>query len=276
MYLTRKIRFSAAHTCQYDRWTEQQNLRQYGACAMGSGHGHDYLCEVTVRGVIQADTGIVVNLVDIKQILNDTVGVLDTTHLNHDVPEFQAVVPSSEMLTHALWDRIGQVLSGCTLSRVRLHEDKTRYIEYYGGDGMIYVTRQIEFNAAHRLHSPWISDEENSTIFGKCNNPNGHGHNYQLEVTVRGAIDTKTGTVMALGELDRVIETEVMARFDHKNLNEDLEEFRSLNPTSEEFARVIWNRLAPHFTSPELYKIRLVETSNNAFEYYGEVDGRPY
>jgi len=276
MYLTRKIRFSAAHACRNIRWTEQQNLRQYGACAMGSGHGHDYICEVTVKGVIRAESSIVVNLVDIKQILNDTVGVLDMTHLNHDVMEFQGLVPSSEILTYTLWNRLDPGVRGCTLFRVRLHESRTRYIEYYGGDDMMYVTRQIEFNAAHRLHSPMLSDEENALLFGKCNNPNGHGHNYQLEVTVRGTIDMKTGTVMALGELDRVIESEVLNRFDHKNLNEDLEEFRSVNPTSEEFARVIWNRLVPHFTSPELYKIRLVETSNNAFEYYGEIDGRPY
>ena len=273
IYLTRKIRFSTAHTCRNGSWTETQNRQQYGACATGSGHGHDYLCEVTVKGGIQADTGIVVNLINIKQILKDTVGVLDMTHLNHDVPEFQTAVPTSEMLTQMLWDRIRTQLTDCTLSRVRLHEGRTRYIEYHGEDGMMYVTRQIEFNAAHRLHSLALSDEENVAVFGKCNNPNGHGHNYQLEVTVRGAIDAKTGTVMPLGELDRIIESEIMARYDHKNLNEDLEEFRTVNPTSEEFARIIWNRLTPHFTTPELYKIRLVETSNNAFEYYGEVDG---
>ena len=135
---------------------------------------------------------------------------------------------------------------------------------------MVDVTRRVEFNSAHRLHSRFLSDEENARIFGKCNNPMGHGHNYELEVTVRGAIDERTGMVIGIGELDEVIQREIVERYDHKNLNLDLEEFQTVNPTSEEFARVIWSRLASCFTRPALYRVRLVETGNNSFEYYGE------
>ncbi|MYI99940.1 MAG: 6-carboxytetrahydropterin synthase [Gemmatimonadetes bacterium] len=117
-----------------------------------------------------------------------------------------------------------------------------------------------------------LSDEENVRIFGKCNNPHGHGHNYELEVTVRGPVDEKTGTVIDMGRFDEVLQKEVVDRYDHRHLNRDLEEFRTVNPTSEELLRVIWKRLLPCFDTPSLYRIRLVETSKNAFEYYGEED----
>jgi 6-pyruvoyltetrahydropterin/6-carboxytetrahydropterin synthase len=270
MFLTRKITFSAAHTCRNPAWSDDRNRRIYGGCGAGSGHGHDYVCEATVKGRVDPKTGIVVNLVDVKQTLKGVVGPLDRAHLNYDDPVFRALTPTTERLARELWRRLAPRLEGCELSRVRLHENRMRYVEYTGEDAMVYVTRRVEFNAAHRLHSRVLSDEENMRIFGKCNNPKGHGHNYELEVTVRGAIDEKTGMVIGLGDLDGVIQQEIVERYDHKNLNLDLEEFRTVNPTSEEFARVIWRRLAPRFTTPALYKIRLVETSNNAFEYYGE------
>lgn len=271
LYLTRKIEFAAAHVCRRPEWSDNRNRRVYGACAVGSSHGHDYICDLTVKGPIDPCTGMVVNLVEVNRTLKAVVGVLDSTHLNHDHPAFQERVPTTERLALVLWDRLQPWLpDGCSLHRVQLQESRTRAVEYRGEDTMVYVTRRVEFNAAHRLHSHVLSDEENAEVFGKCNNPNGHGHNYGLEVTVRGPIDERTGTVIDLGRLDQIIEEEVVARYDHKNLNVDLEEFRTLNPTSEAFARVIWDRLAPHLTSPALYRVRLVETSKNSFEYYGE------
>lgn len=276
MYLSRRIRFSAAHRCRIEDWTDFQNARAFGKCSTGTGHGHDYLCEVTIEGPIDARTGIVVNLVDVKQVLLNTVGVLDSSHLNHDMAEFENAMPTTELVARALWDRIVSWKVDFRLSRIRLYQDRRRFVDFHGETEMVYVTRQIEFNAAHRLHSAALSDEENATIFGKCNNPNGHGHNYQLEVTVRGSVDPTTGTVIGVGEMDDILDVEVMRRFDHRNLNEDLVEFKRLNPTSEEFSRVIWNHLLPRFNKVELYKIRLVETTNNAFEYYGENHERPY
>ena len=245
----------------------------YGKCTVGSGHGHNYLCEATVKGPIQRDTGIVVNLVDVKRVLVETVGTLDMSHLNCDVPELQGMVPTLEVLARLLWNRIDGIDKDWDLHRIRLHQDRYLFVDVDGEDGMVYVTRQIEFNAAHRLHSHALSDEENVSLFGKCNNPNGHGHNYRLEVTVRGAVDERTGTVISTAEMDEILESEVMQRYDHRNLNMDLEEFQNTNPTSEVFARVIWSRLFPRFKAADLFKIRLVETENNAFEYYGDTNG---
>lgn len=272
LYLTRKIEFAAAHVCRRPEWPDEQNRRVYGACAIGSGHGHDYVCDVTVKGPIDPRTGMVVNLVEVNRTLKAVVGVLNATHLNDDHPAFQERVPTTEWLTLVLWDRLQPHLERCLLHRIRLQESRTRVVEYRGEGSMVYVTRRIEFNAAHRLHSAVLSDEENAEVFGKCNSPNGHGHNYELEVTVRGPVDERTGTVIDLEHLDQVLEEEVMARYDHKNLNVDVEEFRTLNPTSEMFARVIWDRLAVRLADPPraLYRVRLVETSKNAFEYYGE------
>ncbi|MBM3262796.1 MAG: 6-carboxytetrahydropterin synthase [candidate division Zixibacteria bacterium] len=270
MLLTRKISFSAAHACRNPVWTDEVNVRMYGSCALGTGHGHDYLCELAVAGRIDPQTGIVVNLVDIKQRLKRVVGPLDSSHLNVDDPAFRDKMPTTERLAVEIWNRLLPAMNDCELFSLRLHETRTRRVEYRGDPNMVDVTRRVEFNSAHRLHSRFLSDEENARIFGKCNNPMGHGHNYELEVTVRGAIDERTGMVIGIGELDEVIQREIVERYDHKNLNLDLEEFQTVNPTSEEFARVIWSRLASCFTRPALYRVRLVETGNNSFEYYGE------
>jgi 6-pyruvoyltetrahydropterin/6-carboxytetrahydropterin synthase len=107
----------------------------------------------------------------------------------------------------------------------------------------ISVFRKEHFNAAHRLYNPNWSDEKNEQVFGKCNNPNYHGHNYDLIVKVTGEVDPETGYVMDMKELKDVIKAEVIDRFDHKNLNLDTEEFKNLNPTAEHISHVIWNLL---------------------------------
>ena len=134
---------------------------------------------------------------------------------------------------------------------------------------IVSVYRKSHFNAAHRLHSPQMSTEENKAIFGKCNNEHYHGHNYEMEVKVTGPIDPKTGYVMDLKVLSDIIENEVCERFDHKNLNLDTVEFKDLNPTAENIVVVIYNiikkNLAPHL---EL-AVRLYETPRNFVEFNG-------
>lgn len=270
MHLTRKARFSAAHLCRNPAWPEARNRRVYGTCAVGSGHGHDYVAEFTFGGPVDPRTGIVLNLSEVKDRLAAVIEPLDLSHLNHDHEALKGPAPTSERLVRYLWQALGKGTGPGVLKRIRLHESRTRNIEYTGDDSMVYVTRSVEFNAAHRLHSIRLSDEENVRIFGKCNNPHGHGHNYELAVTVRGPVDEETGTVIDMGRLDDILQQEVVDRYDHRHLNHDLEEFRSVNPTSEELLRVIWKRLLPFFDSPSLYKLRLVETAKNAFEYFGE------
>ena len=135
---------------------------------------------------------------------------------------------------------------------------------------MMYVTRREHFSAAHRLFNPSWSDERNDRVFGKCNNPAGHGHNYYLEVTVAGEVDTQTGYVVDLKELKRVIHAHVIDRLDHKNLNTDVDFLNGVIPTAENIAIGIWNQLVDRMPQGTLYQIRLYETEKNFVDYRGE------
>jgi 6-pyruvoyltetrahydropterin/6-carboxytetrahydropterin synthase len=132
----------------------------------------------------------------------------------------------------------------------------------------ISLTRRYRFAASHRLHTPRLSESENQRVYGKCSNPYGHGHNYFVEVTVSGPVDTATGMIANLGQLDPFVETHILDAFDQKYLNEQVPEFapeKSLVPTTENLCRVIFQRLR-NFPLAHLDRIRIEETSNNSFE----------
>jgi 6-pyruvoyltetrahydropterin/6-carboxytetrahydropterin synthase len=135
---------------------------------------------------------------------------------------------------------------------------------------MIYVTRRVEFSASHVYHNPKLSPEENRRIFGKCNNPHGHGHNYTLEVTVAGSINPTTGMVVDLKELKTILEREVLQLMDHKFLNEEVAAFANKIPTTENIAVEIWHLLAPKLSFGKLHRIRLYETPDLYVDYYGD------
>lgn len=131
----------------------------------------------------------------------------------------------------------------------------------------ISVFRKAHFNAAHRLYNPNWTDEKNDRVFGLCNNPNFHGHNYELEVKVTGDVDVETGYLIDLKDLKEVIYEQIEKRFDHKNLNLDTEEFKNLNPTAENICFVIWNILRSHLDEKYALAVRLYETPRNFVEY---------
>ncbi len=131
----------------------------------------------------------------------------------------------------------------------------------------VAVFRKEQFNAAHRLHNPDWSEEKNDEVFGKCNNPNWHGHNYDLIVELRGEPDPQTGYVYDMKVLSEIIKNKVTKRFDHKNLNLDVPEFRNLNPTAENIAIVIYDILRKEIDDKLDLKIRLYETERNFVEY---------
>ena len=112
---------------------------------------------------------------------------------------------------------------------------------------MVRLSERFEFSAAHRLHSPQMGAQANREVFGKCNNPSGHGHNYEVEVVIAGEPDPRTGLIMPVGELQRIVNQRVITIFDHKHLNVDCQEFRTLNPTVENIAQVIYDKLADGF-----------------------------
>ena len=135
----------------------------------------------------------------------------------------------------------------------------------------VYITRNVHFNAAHRLHNPEKSDEWNRTTFGKCNNPNGHGHNYELGVTVSGEPDPETGYVLDLSILKRIVDEQVADRLDHKNLNLDVDFLSGIIPSTENVAVAIWQQLVGAIPEPaKLHEITLRETPRNSVTYRGD------
>ena len=135
---------------------------------------------------------------------------------------------------------------------------------------MIYVTRREVFSASHRLFNQNFSSEENQRVYGKCNNQNGHGHNYILEVVVAGELDTATGYLIDLKLLKEIIYENVIRKVDHKNLNPDVDFLAGTIPTSENIAVGIWNQLVDTIPSGKLFSVKLYETENNYVEYKGE------
>jgi 6-pyruvoyltetrahydropterin/6-carboxytetrahydropterin synthase len=133
----------------------------------------------------------------------------------------------------------------------------------------VTVMRCLAFNAAHRLHNPALSEAENRALYGRDNNPHGHGHNYVLEVSVAGEVDDRTGYVLDLGALRRLVQEEVIDQMDHRHLNEDVDFLREINLTSEHVVVACWRALEPRIGPGRLARLRLHETENNHVEYTG-------
>ncbi len=135
---------------------------------------------------------------------------------------------------------------------------------------MVYATRRETFSAAHRLYNPKFTDEENTRIFGKCSNPNWHGHNYILEIVVSGEIDSETGYLIDLKKLKNIIIENVIKHVDHKNLNTETVFMKGLIPTAENITVAIWKQLVDKIPNGKLFSVKIYETENNYFEYKGE------
>lgn len=273
-YLTRQTAFEASHYTRLPDLNDVENFELFGAAANPNSHGHNYILEVMVRGDLNTKDGMVINLTDLDRLLKTEVHAhYDHKHVNKQHPVFAEnpdLQPTSENIAIDIWQRLGFSLTNGLLHRVRLYESSTLFIDYYGEGIMVYHTKVYEFSAAHRLHSHQLSDEENLEIFGKCNNPSGHGHNYILEITIKGDVDSKTGLVADLDLIDNVVEREVFTRFDYKHLNLDTPEFETVNPTSENFVKVLWDVLEPNLRPVMLHRLRLRETPKNHFDYYGD------
>ena len=136
----------------------------------------------------------------------------------------------------------------------------------------LHLSRRYRFSVSHRLHSDLLDADENKRVYGKCNNPYGHGHNYVVDVAVSGPVDPSTGMIANLADLDAFVESEIIEPFDHKYLNEELAEFRENVPTTENICIEIFNRLR-RFPRARLERVRVEETGLNSFEYAGESDG---
>jgi len=179
---------------------------------------------------------------------------------------------SAERLLQAVWRELAQQAPpGTTLERLELLATPfLRYTIDREEPQMVRLTQQFEFSAAHRLHCPQLSDEENRRLFGKCNNPTGHGHNYLVDVTVAGEPGEQTGAVLPLPRFEAVVKERVVDLLDHKHLNEDTESFRALNPSVENIARVIWRMLEGQVAPARLQCVRVYETPKTWADYAGD------
>jgi len=272
--LTKQLEFSSSHRYHNPAWSEQRNKEVFGRCNNPHGHGHNYMLAVTVEGAPDPETGMVFNLYDLKKVLLEVLEEFDHKDLNCDTPYFAARIPTTENLAVVLWDRIAAKAGSLKLASLRLFEEEDLSVDYEGRHTHdapeVALTRRYRFSAAHRLHSEALSEEENQKVFGKCNNPRGHGHNYTIEVTVAGAVHPDTGMVTDLERLDRTVEERIVKRFDHQHLNYD-QAFSKTTTTGENLAVFIWNEMEKAVPVGTLEKIGVLETRDNYFEYRGPV-----
>ena len=273
--ITRRACFSSSHRYWLPELSADDNAARFGPCALAPGHGHNYELIVSMAGALDAD-GMVLNLSDVKHaIRSEVTGQLDFRSLNEAWPEFdlskpQGCLPTTEALVRVIWQRLSPHLP---LVALRLHESQTLWADYLGHGMDAYLTIRTHFAAAHRLARPELSQEENEAIYGKCARPHGHGHNYLVDVTVRGPIDARTGMVCDLAALQRLVDDLVVEPFDHTFLNKDVPHFVDCVPTAENIALHIADKLSSPIRAigAQLHKVRLQESPNNAAEVYAEV-----
>jgi 6-pyruvoyltetrahydropterin/6-carboxytetrahydropterin synthase len=276
--ITRRARFSASHFYRLPEWTDAENQARFGLCSLEPGHGHNYELVVSMAGPLDAD-GMVLNLSDVKHaIRREVIEPLDFHCLNGCWPEFdlarpEGCLPTTEALALAIRNRLNHHLP---VVAIRLHEHPDLWADVLSGptiDPMeAFLSLRTHFAAAHRLAREELSQAENEAIYGKCARVHGHGHNYLLEVTVRGAVDPRTGMVCDLAALQQLVQEQVVEPFDHTFLNKDVAHFATCVPTAENIALHIADLLTAPIAAlgAQLHKVRLQESPNNAAEVFAE------
>jgi len=267
--IKRRAQFSASHRYWLPELSQTENEARFGVCGRSPGHGHNYVLYVSMVGAVD-DYGMVLNLSEVKHTLRrEVTDHLDFSHLNDVWPDFQRTLPTTENLAYVIWQRLAPYLP---LVRIQVFESPELWAEYTGNTMEAYLTVKTHFSAAHRLARPDLSDAENYEIYGKCARPHGHGHNYHLEVQVRGQMDSRTGMIVDLPALERVIEEEVVEPFDHQFLNYDIPYFATVVPTAEHIALYVRDCLQEPIQDlgAQLHKVTLIESPNNSCEVYCE------
>lgn len=265
--INRRSQFSASHRYWLPELSAAENQQRFGVGAREKGHGHNYVFFVSMIGQLD-DYGMVLNLSDVKHIIKrEVTNHLDAAYINDVWPEFQETLPTTENIARIIWQRLSPHLP---LVRIQLFEHPQLWADYLGNGMEAYLTVGTHFSAAHRLALNELSYEENCEIYGKCARPNGHRHNYHLEVTVKGEMDDRTGMIVDLGELQKAIDDYVVEPLDHTFLNKDIPYFAQIVPTAENIAVYIAKILKDPIAKlgAELHKIKLIESPNNSCEVY--------
>jgi len=272
--ITRRARFSASHLYWLPELSDDDNRARFGPCSQAPGHGHNYELIVAMAGPLDAN-GMVLNLSEVKHAIKaEITAQLDFRSLNGVWPEFDldlpgGSLPTTEALARVIWSRL---VTHLPVVGIRLYESETLWADVLGNTMEAFVSIRTHFAAAHRLAREELSQADNEAIYGKCARPHGHGHNYLLDVTVRGQIEPRTGMVCDLAALQQLVEDLVVEPFDHTFLNKDVPHFASCVPTAENIALHIADILSAPIaaTGARLHKVRLQESPNNAAEVFAE------
>jgi 6-pyruvoyltetrahydropterin/6-carboxytetrahydropterin synthase len=299
--ITRRATFSASHRYWLPELSAEENQARFGPCSLAPGHGHNYELIVAMGGGLDAD-GMVLNLSEVKHAIRSQVSAqLDFRCLNEVWPEFdvsrpEGRLPTTEALGQAIWTRLAPLIP---LVGLRLYEQPDLWVDLLppaspqavpgtpassplptlpstpnlAAPMEAFLSIRTHFAAAHRLARPELSQAENEAIYGKCARPHGHGHNYLLDVSVRGRVDPRTGMVCDLAALQQLVDDLVVEPFDHTFLNKDVAHFASTVPTAENIALHIADLLSAPIAElgASLHKVRLQESPNNAAEVFAEV-----
>ncbi|MBW4487148.1 MAG: 6-carboxytetrahydropterin synthase [Trichocoleus desertorum ATA4-8-CV12] len=265
--INRRAEFSASHRYWLPELSEAENTEQFGLCARAPGHGHNYVFYVAMAGELD-EYGMVLNLSDVKHVIKrEVTNHLNFSYLNDALPEFQQTLPTTENIARVIWQRLAPHLP---ITNIQLFEHPELWADYKGNGMEAYLTISTHFSAAHRLALPHLTLEQNSEIYGKCARVNGHGHNYHLEVTIKGEMDPRTGMIADLVAFQKAVDDYVVEPFDHTFLNKDIPYFAEVVPTAENIAVHIRDLLQQPIREigAQLYKIKLIESPNNSCEVF--------
>ena len=253
------LEFSAARQTWSPHLTDEENRRLFGIAAHPSGHGHYYYLRATLAGRIDQMSGMICPPDDCRRAFKALHTLLDHRHLNIDVPELDGMPMTTESLAGFINQRLRNRLP---VTRIRLWENPSFYTECLDSNRYVMGIRS-SFCAAHRLHSPCLSDEQNKSVYGKCNNPAGHGHRYLVEAALDGALDEQSGTLHPLEDLIAGVR-KALDRWDYGHLDEDTDDFSGRPSTGENIVSVLWPKIEDGL-GRSLYRLRLWETPNNCF-----------
>ncbi len=263
----RRAQFAASHRYWLPEWSEAENLAKFGCCSRFPGHGHNYTLYVSLEGDLD-QYGMVQNLSDVKHAIRTAViNDLNFSYLNTAWPEFEQTLPTTENVARVIWQRLAPHLP---LVNIQLFEHPELWADYSGNAMEATLTISTHFSAAHRLALDSLDFDQNVAIYGKCARPNGHGHNYHLEVSVAGEIDPRTGMIVDLVALQKVVDDLIVEPMDHTFLNKDVPYFGEVVPTAENIALYVAQTLEGPLGAlgVVLDRVKLIESPNNSAEIF--------
>lgn len=251
--------FSAARQTMSPRLTLEENQKLFGRAASPFGHGHNYRARLTFRNQPDAGGNPFVRFDEIQGCVESLRAELDHKNLNREVLALIDQAITTENLARYIHERVGEKLR---VHRVRLHEREDFFAEHWDG-GRYFLGMRIPFSAAHRLHAHGLSAEENTSLYGKCNNPLGHGHRYLVEATIGGPFDERSGALIDF-DLFQTALAEAVRPWQDKHLDLEVDEFKEKPSTGENIVQALWPRTDSRLDG-RLVRLRLWETANNRF-----------